>query len=207
VVVEATGSPEAGTRHAYEALVNGSHVVMATVEADATVGPLLAEIADARDLVYTTAYGDQPALVAELVSWARTAGMDVVAAGRGISSYDANAAIELCAAANATGLPPDSGGLHVPTVPFADAPDRLRPEEDGGILADTGVVDGVVSPPEENRVPGESIADGVFVVVTTPNDDALEFFGIKNRSGAHVSAAGRRRRSRRPWRRGRPSGS
>jgi predicted homoserine dehydrogenase-like protein len=190
VVVEATGNPNAGARHAYKALVNGTHVVMATVEADATVGPLLADIAESRGVVYTTAYGDQPALIAELVGWARTCGMDVVAAGRGISSYDANAAIELCAAANATGLPPDSGGLHVPMVPFADAPDRLRPEEDGGILADTGVVDGVVSPPEENRVPGESIADGVFVVVTTPNDDALEFFGIKNRSGAHVSADG-----------------
>lgn len=87
------------------------------------------------------------------------------------------------------GLPPDPGGVHVPEVPFADSLDRLRPEEDGGDLAEPGVVDGIVAPPDERRVPGESLADGMFVV-TTPNDDALEFFRIKNRSGAHVSADG-----------------
>lgn len=190
VVVEATGDPNAGAYHAYKALVSGTHVAMATVEADATVGPLLADVAASRGVVYSTAYGDQPALIAELVEWARTVGLDVVAAGRGISSYDANAAVELCAAANATGLPPDRDGLHVPTVPFEDIPGQLRPQSDGGLLVETGVVDGAVSPPDENRVPGESVADGVFVVVTTPNDDAREFLRIKNRAGAHVSEDG-----------------
>jgi predicted homoserine dehydrogenase-like protein len=188
VIVEATGDPCAGARHAYEAIATGSHVVMATVEADATVGPLLAEHAAVRDLVYTAAYGDQPALIAELVAWARSAGLDVVAAGRGVGSYDANAAIELCAAANATALPPDVEGLHAPTLPFCEVPDRLR--SDGGILSEPGVVDAAVSPDGERRVPGESIADGVFVVVTSPDEELREFLRVKNRSGAHVSEDG-----------------
>lgn len=190
VVVEATGDPNEGARHAYGALQAGTHVVMATVEADATVGPFLAGVAASNGVVYSTAYGDQPALIAELVAWARTAGLDVVAAGRGIGSYDANAAIELCAAANATGLPPDPTGLQAPTVSVGDLPDRLRPERDGGVLSETGVVEGAVSPADEDRAPGESIADGVFVVVTTPNGDARTFIRAKNRAGAYVSGDG-----------------
>lgn len=190
VILEATGEPIAGAHHAYEGLMNGSHIVMATVEADVTVGPLLADIATSRDLVYSTAYGDQAALIAELVAWARTVGLDIVAAGRGINSYNANAAIELCAAANATGLPPDVGGLHAPTVDFSNVPEKLRPKDEGGVLTETGIVEGAVSPPGEDRVPVESNADGVFIVVTTPNDEVRDFLAHKNHSGAYVSADG-----------------
>ncbi len=83
VLVEATGSPEAGCAHALAAFERGVHVVMVTVEADALVGPLLAERARAAGVVYGLAYGDQPALVCELVDWARTCGFDVVCAGKG----------------------------------------------------------------------------------------------------------------------------
>src|SRR5438128_75179 len=38
VVVEATGSPEAGAAHAHAAIEAGKHVVMVTVEADVVVG-------------------------------------------------------------------------------------------------------------------------------------------------------------------------
>ena len=83
VVVEATGDPAAGIVHARAAFEAGRHVVMVNVEADVLAGPLLA--AEARDagVVYTLAYGDQPALVCELVEWARCCGFDVVAAGKG----------------------------------------------------------------------------------------------------------------------------
>jgi predicted homoserine dehydrogenase-like protein len=83
VIVEATGSPLAGTEHAVAAIEHGQHVVMVTVEADVLVGPLLAERARAAGVVYSMAYGDQPALICELVDWARTTGFDVVAAGKG----------------------------------------------------------------------------------------------------------------------------
>jgi len=83
VVVECTGSPEAGTQHALGAIGAGRHVVMVTVEADALLGPLLSRQAERAGVVYSMAYGDQPALVCELVDWARTCGFNVVAAGKG----------------------------------------------------------------------------------------------------------------------------
>ena len=83
VVVEATGSPPAGIAHARAAIAAGKHVVMVNVEADALAGPLLAEEARARGVVYSLASGDQPALTCELVDWARACGFEVVAAGKG----------------------------------------------------------------------------------------------------------------------------
>ncbi len=83
VVIEATGSPAAGLLHALEALRQGKHIIMVNVEADVLAGPLLARRFRAAGLVYSMAYGDQPALTAELVDWARAAGFGVVAAGKG----------------------------------------------------------------------------------------------------------------------------
>ncbi len=83
IVVEATGNPLAAVEHALHAFAHGKHVVMVTVEADAFCGPLMAERAEAAGVVYSLAYGDQPAIICDLVDWARAAGFPVVAAGRG----------------------------------------------------------------------------------------------------------------------------
>jgi predicted homoserine dehydrogenase-like protein len=83
VVVEATGNPAVGIRHARTAIANGKHIVMVNVEADVLAGPLLAEEARKAGVVYSLAYGDQPALTAEMVDWARATGFRVVAAGKG----------------------------------------------------------------------------------------------------------------------------
>src|SRR5213592_2801625 len=83
IVVEATGNPIAAVEHALAAFRNGKHVVMVTVEADALCGPLLAKKAREAGVVYSLAYGDQPAIICDLVDWARAAGFSVVAAGRG----------------------------------------------------------------------------------------------------------------------------
>lgn len=83
VIVDATGSPTAGMAHALGAIEHGKHVVMVNVEADVLAGPLLAARARDAGVVYSMAYGDQPALIAELVDWARSAGLEVVAAGKG----------------------------------------------------------------------------------------------------------------------------
>ncbi|HEX6978773.1 MAG TPA: Gfo/Idh/MocA family oxidoreductase [Alphaproteobacteria bacterium] len=83
IVIEATGNPPAAVSHALKAFAAGKHVIMVTVEADAFCGPLLARRAAAAGVVYSLAYGDQPALICDLVDWARAAGFDVVAAGRG----------------------------------------------------------------------------------------------------------------------------
>ena len=83
VVVEATGDAPAGIAHAIQAIEAGKHIVMVNVEADALAGPWLARKARAANLIYSMAYGDQPALVAEMVDWARSAGFSVTAAGKG----------------------------------------------------------------------------------------------------------------------------
>ena len=83
VVVECTGHPIAAVDHCLEAFAHGKHVVNVTVEADAFCGPLLARKAHEAGVVYSLAFGDQPALICDLVDWARTCGFPVVAAGRG----------------------------------------------------------------------------------------------------------------------------
>jgi len=83
VVVECTGHPIAAVDHCLEAFAHGKHVVNVTVEADAFCGPLLARRAAQAGVVYSLAFGDQPALICDLVDWARTCGFPVVAAGRG----------------------------------------------------------------------------------------------------------------------------
>ena len=83
VVIDATGDPAAGIRHVLAACEWKRHVVMVNVEADALAGPLLAKRAKDSGIVYSLAYGDQPALVCEQVDWARACGFDVVAAGKG----------------------------------------------------------------------------------------------------------------------------
>jgi predicted homoserine dehydrogenase-like protein len=83
VVVECTGHPIAAVEHCLEAFRNGKPVVNVTVEADAFCGPLLARKAADAGVIYSLAFGDQPALICDLVDWARTCGFPVVAAGRG----------------------------------------------------------------------------------------------------------------------------
>jgi predicted homoserine dehydrogenase-like protein len=83
VVVEATGDPTAGIAHALAAIEARKPIVMVNVEADALAGPWLAAKARAAGVTYSLAYGDQPALIAEMVDWARAAGFTVAAAGKG----------------------------------------------------------------------------------------------------------------------------
>src|SRR4051812_12262281 len=82
-ILQRPGRPIAAVDHCLEAFARGKHVVNVTVEADAFCGPLLARKAAEAGVVYSLAFGDQPALICDLVDWARTAGFDVVCAGRG----------------------------------------------------------------------------------------------------------------------------
>ena len=83
IVIEATGDPVAAVEHCLAAFDAGRHVVNVTVEADAFCGHGLVRRAEAAGVIYSMAYGDQPALVCDLVDWARTCGFPVAAAGRG----------------------------------------------------------------------------------------------------------------------------
>ena len=83
VVVEATGIPEVGAANGYRAILQKKHLVMVTVEADILVGALLKRMADQAGVLYSMAYGDEPALAAELCDWARTLGFKLIASGKG----------------------------------------------------------------------------------------------------------------------------
>lgn len=83
IIIECTGNPMAAVTHCLAAFDEGKHVINVTVEADAFCGPALARKAAEAGVVYSMAYGDQPALASDLVDWARTCGFSVVAAGRG----------------------------------------------------------------------------------------------------------------------------
>jgi len=83
IVIDATGSPAAGIANVLACCEHGKHIVMVNVEADALAGPLLAQRAREAGIVYSLAYGDQPALICEMVDWARACGFEVVAAGKG----------------------------------------------------------------------------------------------------------------------------
>ncbi len=82
VIVEASGDPEAGARHAVAAFTQGRHLVLVNKETACTVGPALFAQAQDAGLVYTMADGDQPSMIMDMLSWARTNGMDVICAGK-----------------------------------------------------------------------------------------------------------------------------
>ncbi len=83
MVIDSTGSPAAGVHHALLCCEYRKHIIMVNVEADVLAGPLLARRAAQAGIIYSMASGDQPALIAELVDWARTIGLEVVCAGKG----------------------------------------------------------------------------------------------------------------------------
>ncbi|QFU09689.1 Oxidoreductase family, NAD-binding Rossmann fold [Rhodobacteraceae bacterium THAF1] len=85
VIIEATGHPIAGVRHAMAAIDAGKHVIMVNVEADVMCGPIIAERARKAGVVYSMAYGDQPAAMCELVDWVHSCGFELVSAGKGMN--------------------------------------------------------------------------------------------------------------------------
>ncbi len=82
VIVESTGVPEAGARHAQAAIAAGKHVAMVSKEPDSVVGPLLAHLARQAGVSYTPVDGDQHGLLIELVRWCRGLGLEVLCAGK-----------------------------------------------------------------------------------------------------------------------------
>ena len=83
IIIEATGDPLSAVNHIIKSFNNKKNVINVTVEADAFCGVGLAKRAEKNNLIYSMAFGDQPALVCDLVDWGRTCGFNVIAAGRG----------------------------------------------------------------------------------------------------------------------------
>jgi predicted homoserine dehydrogenase-like protein len=170
-VVEATGDPATGARVAAASIDEGHHTVMLNVEADVVVGPLLADRARRRGVVYTLAAGDQPGAIFELAEWARTLGFEIVCAGRGTVLFPGDrhgtperyaemaarnrmnpkmynefrdgtkSQLEMVAVANVLRMPPSRRGLHEPFCRWQDLGRVFAPRADGGLLEHPGVVD------------------------------------------------------------------
>ena len=189
VIIDATGNPGVGAQLSMLAIRHGKHVVMMNVEADVTVGAMLAEEARAAGVGYSLGAGDEPSSTMEIITFARSLGYPIVAAGKGKNNplrFDARPAeyqeearrrhmnprmlvefvdgsktmIEMCAIANATGLLPDKPGMHGPAAGPADLSRMLVPRSAGGLLSRAGVVDYSV---------GQGLAPGVFVVIEAPH--------------------------------------
>jgi predicted homoserine dehydrogenase-like protein len=213
VIVEATGVPGAGIHHALSSIANGKHIVMVNVEADALAGPLLARKAKAAGVVYSLAWGDQPALICEHVDWARTAGFKVICAGKGtryephyhqsnpdnvwdiLDKYlnisdrksinpkmfnsfvdGTKSGIEMTAVCNATGLVPQSDGLHFPPATRFELADICKPKSDGGTLEKAGVTEVTSSVYRDGRDVPHHLALGTYVVIEGETEYARRCF-------------------------------
>ncbi len=213
VIVEATGIPGAGIKHCLGAIESGKHIVMVNVEADAVAGPLLARRAKSAGVVYSLAWGDQPALICEHVDWARAAGFKVIAAGKGtryephyhqsnpdtvwdildkyLNITDRNSinpkmfnsfvdgtksGIEMTAVCNATGLVPQSDGLHFPPATRFELAEICKPKSDGGTLEKAGVTEVVSSVYRDGRDVPHHLALGTYVVFEGETEYARRCF-------------------------------
>ncbi|MEM8749370.1 MAG: homoserine dehydrogenase [Pseudomonadota bacterium] len=184
VVIDATGSPEAGAEIGLATIEAEKHLVMMNVEADVTVGAILQEKARQKGVIYTVGAGDEPSSVIELYDFVTALGYPVVAAGKGKNNaFNIDAVpddyreeaerrnmnprmlvefvdgsktmVEMCCIANATGLVPDIPGMHGPDCSLEELHKTLCPVEDGGVLTRKGCVDFTV---------GKGVAPGIFVI-------------------------------------------
>jgi len=161
IVIECTGNPPAAVEHCLAAFANGKHLINVTVEADALCGPLLARKAHAAGVVYSLAYGDQPALICDLVDWARAAGFSVVAAGRGHKWLPQFSESTPETVWGHYGLTPEqarTGGLN-PKM-FNSFLDGSKPSIESTAVCNAT---GLVAPPDGLTYPSASVDDIAFV--------------------------------------------
>jgi predicted homoserine dehydrogenase-like protein len=185
VIVDATGIPNLGAEIAWKSILSKKHIVMLNVETDATVGPLLYQMAKAVGVVYTGASGDEPAAIMELYHFAKAIGFEPLVLGKGknnplnleanpdsakeqakqvnmnpkiLSSFQdgTKTMIEMTAVANATGFLPDIPGMHGPEATVDKLTEVLNKKTEGGILDSYQAVEYV-----------NGIAPGVFIIVTS----------------------------------------
>lgn len=186
VIVESTGVPEVGAYVCAAAIEAGKHIVNMNVEADATVGYMLATMADEAGVVYSLAAGDEPGTIKELYDFADALGFEIVAVGKGknnplnraanpdscaakakrqnmsakmLASFEdgTKTMVEMTSIANAIGFEPDVRGAHGPECNVADLARVFVPRSEGGIFSGPGKVDYALG----------NVAPGVFVIITT----------------------------------------
>ncbi len=176
VVVECTGSPMHAVDHILAAFDQGKHVVNVTVEADAFCGPALAARAQAAGVIYSLAFGDQPALICDLVDWARTCGFPVVAAGRGhkwLPHYAESTPETVWEYYGLTPAQAERGGLN-PKM-FNSFLDGSKPSIESAAVANAT---GLAVPSDGLRYPSASVEDIPFVTRPISEGGVLEKKGM-----------------------------
>lgn len=185
VIIECTGIPEVGAKVCNAAIEAGKHIVNMNVETDATIGYVLAKKAQANNVLYTLAAGDEPGSIKELYDFADALGFEIVALGKGknnpldrTANPDTVAArakeqrmnpkmlasfvdgtktmVEMTSIGNATGFAPEVAGAYGPRCSVQDLAKVFVPKPAGGIFNAPGAVDYAVG-----------VAPGVFVIITT----------------------------------------
>lgn len=92
VIVEVTGTVDAGAAVVLDAIGHGKHVVMVNAELDSLLGPILNERARQAGVVLTNTDGDEPGVAMTLLRYLRSLGLRTVAAGniKGMVDYYRN---------------------------------------------------------------------------------------------------------------------
>lgn len=191
VIVEVSGVPDVAAEIAYAGLIAGKHTLLMTVEADITVGLLLAGMANKPGgPIYAVCRGDEPPECLKLIEYAQDIGLEVVVAGKGknnpmrptdtptdvaeeakakgmnpkmLCSFTdgSKTQLEMCALSNATGYPVDVPGMHGVPCSIDELATKLVPTTAGGIIERNG--------PVVEYVTG-NVAPGVFVIAKSVND-------------------------------------
>ena len=193
VIVEATGIPEIGAYVCEAAILGSKHIVNMNVEADATIGYYLTQLAAKHGVVYSLAAGDEPGSIKEIYDFADALGFDIVAIGKGknnplkrtsnpdttaekakrqkmspkmLASFEdgTKTMVEMTSIGNAVGYAPDVRGAHGPDVTVAQLADTFIPKEHGGIFSGLRKVDYAVG----------NVAPGVFVIITTDQPKIIQ---------------------------------
>jgi predicted homoserine dehydrogenase-like protein len=224
VVVEATGHAPAGIAHARRAIAEGKHIVMVNVEADVLAGVALAREAARTGVVYSLAYGDQPALICELVDWARACGFRVIAAGKGtkyLPEYHASTPATVWGYYGLTEEQARTGGMNpqmfnsfldgtksgIEMAAVANATGLMPPPDGLGfppcgthemaeLLRPAGQVEVVSSLHRDGTLVANDLRWGVYVLFEAPNDYTARCF---KEYGVVTDASGRMSALYRPF--------
>lgn len=194
VVMDLTGDVETGALIAEATIASGKHI-MTSAETDSTVGPVLAEMADNKGVIYTNMWGDEPGLTKGLYDYAEVLGFEIIAIGKFkgfhnpyatpesvlpwaeksgqnptvISSFadGSKLSMEMAVLSNATGFVPDIRGMHMTSGKLEEVTEILKLKEEGGILGRKRVIE---------VIKGAEPSGAVFAVIRTDNPDIIDSF-------------------------------
>jgi predicted homoserine dehydrogenase-like protein len=81
LIVDMTGSMEFSTQLTYDAIMNGRNILSFNAELDATIGPILKQMALGRGVKYSIAEGDQPGCTLNLYRFVKNMGFEPLVCG------------------------------------------------------------------------------------------------------------------------------